>query len=162
MPQSTNFIAISRDDIEIGKPLPWSIYNRDRHILLRSGLVIESQSKLDALPDQEFYRFTTGDASHSSQPGTHTTGEHARSEPAIERPIALEEIKLAIGDALQIQTQAEQSESRYYVKLIGYLKGKSVLVTAPQVEGNLCYVKEGQAFVVRFFAGRTLTPLPPA
>jgi c-di-GMP-binding flagellar brake protein YcgR len=154
MTQNTSLIAICKDDIDIGKPLPWSIYTHDRHLLLRRGFVLESQSQLDGLSDNEFFRFTTDDASHVSRPGTDDVGERAKSDPATERSIAFDEIKLAIGDALQIQTQVEQSESRYYVKLIGYLKGKGVLVTAPQVEGNLCYIKEGQTFVVRFFAGK--------
>jgi c-di-GMP-binding flagellar brake protein YcgR len=81
-------------------------------------------------------------------------GEQASSEPSSDRSAAFDEIKLGIGDTFQIQAQAENSENRYYVKLIGYLKGRSVLVTAPELEGNICYVKEGQAFVVRFFSGK--------
>lgn len=84
-----------------------------------------------------------GDADESG-----TTGQTGN------RSVPFEEIKLAIGDFFQIQTQTDRTGSRYYVKLIGYLKGKSVLVTIPEEDGRLCLVREGQTFVVRFFAGR--------
>jgi c-di-GMP-binding flagellar brake protein YcgR len=82
------------------------------------------------------------------------SSERAKGEQDSDRLVSLEDIKLNIGDSFQIQTQSRNSENRYYVKLIGYLKGKSVLVTAPEHEGNLCYVKEGQTFVIRFFSGK--------
>lgn len=81
-------------------------------------------------------------------------GQRGAAGQSAERVVALDEIKLRIGDSFQIQTQVEQAETRYYVRLIGYLKGRSVLVTVPQAEGRLCMVREGQAFVVRFFAGK--------
>jgi hypothetical protein len=154
MTETVGYIPIRKTDIDIGKPLPWSIYSGDKQLLLKRGFVIETLSQLDGFSDKEFYRLTSDDAGHVSRLGTDDVGARAKSDPVTERSIAFDGIKLAIGDPLQIQTQVEQSESRYYVKLIGYLKGKGVLVTAPQVEGNLCYIKEGQVLVVRFFAGK--------
>lgn len=68
--------------------------------------------------------------------------------------VRLEDVKLLIGDALQLQSQADQGTVRYYVKLIGYVAGKSVLVTTPVVDGKICLMKEGQSFVVRCFSGK--------
>jgi len=79
-------------------------------------------------------------------------GENGRLEQSGERVVPFEQTKVAIGDAFQIQT--EQAELRYYVKLIGYLRAKRVLVTMPEADGAVCYVREGQAFVVRFFSGK--------
>ena len=66
----------------------------------------------------------------------------------------LEDIKLQIGDTLQLQSQADQGTVRYYVKLIGYAVGKSILVTTPVVDGKICLMREGQSFVVRCFSGK--------
>ncbi|MCB1933030.1 MAG: flagellar brake protein [Candidatus Accumulibacter sp.] len=82
-------------------------------------------------------------------------GDGSHAEANVERTQPFDEIKLAIGDSFQIQSQVEQGESRYYVKLIGYLRGKSVLVTIPEADGRLCFVREGQVFVVRFFSGKS-------
>ncbi|MFZ4539590.1 flagellar brake protein [Propionivibrio sp.] len=155
MTHTAHYKPIRKADIDIGKPLPWSVYNGDKQLLLKRGFVLETQAQLDGLSEKGLYRFFRGgEVGVVSRPNSDDTGERAKSEQATERSVTLEDIKLIIGDPLQIQTQVEQSESRYYVKLIGYLKGKSVLVTAPQLEGNLCYIKEGQAFVVRFFSGK--------
>jgi c-di-GMP-binding flagellar brake protein YcgR len=155
MTQPTSYIPIRKSDIDIGKPLLWAVYNGDRQLLLQRGFVVETQSQLDGLAEKGLYREPHGgDVGTAARRNEDDTGTRAKSEPPVERSVSLDEIKLGIGDPFQIQTQSEQAESRYYVKLIGYLKGKSVLVTAPQQEGSLCYVKEGQAFVVRFFSGK--------
>lgn len=66
----------------------------------------------------------------------------------------LEDIKLQIGDTLQLQSQVGQGGGRYYVKLIGYVPGKSLLVTAPLVDGKIALMREGQNFVIRCFSGK--------
>ncbi|HRF12948.1 MAG TPA: flagellar brake protein [Candidatus Accumulibacter phosphatis] len=119
-------------------------------------MLVSTQSRFDVLMDkgtgmmdrQESKASTAG-----SRVG-HDGGESGTTEQPGERAVRLDEIKLAIGDAFQIQAQTEQTEARYYVKLIGYLRGKSVLVTMPEADGAICYVREGQAFVVRFFSGK--------
>jgi hypothetical protein len=74
---------------------------------------------------------------------------------------ALEEIKLAIGDALHLQSQSEgSSATRYTVKLIGYLRGKGLIVTTPTQDGKFLLMREGQAFVVRLFSGKSAFAFP--
>ncbi|MBI5918402.1 MAG: flagellar brake protein [Nitrosomonadales bacterium] len=68
--------------------------------------------------------------------------------------LPLDQIKLHIGDMMQLQIQSEHDGSRHYVTLVGYLKGQGVIVTTPQEDGKVMMVREGQAFVVRFFSGK--------
>lgn len=68
--------------------------------------------------------------------------------------LALDQVKLHIGDMVQLQTQSEQGDMRHYVTLIGYLKGQSVIVTTPVEEGKVMLLREGQPFIVRFFGGK--------
>lgn len=154
-PENT-LIPIPKSEIDIGKPLAWSVYNGDRKLLLKRGFVVETQSQLDELAQRGLYRDTRwgSDNAAARRADDEAAERAAKSEQVTERTVSLDDIKLGIGDPFQIQSQSEQSDSRYYVKLIGYLKGKSVLVTAPQIDGSLCYVKEGQSFVVRFFSGK--------
>ena len=60
-----------------------------------------------------------------------------------ELPWEILNVKLADGDAL-----------RYAVKLIGYCKGKSVIVSTPTVDNKFAFIRDGQSFVVRFFRGK--------
>lgn len=61
-------------------------------------------------------------------------------------------IKVTIGDALQLQDFSSDKQ-RYFVKLIGYLNKKSVLVSHPMNFEKLLFIKEGQSFAVRGFSG---------
>lgn len=63
------------------------------------------------------------------------------------------ELRLHVGDALQLQFAGEDARARHYVKVIGYLAGQSLLVTTPHLEGRVLLVREGQRFVVRLLTG---------
>ncbi|WP_291992227.1 flagellar brake protein [Candidatus Accumulibacter sp. ACC003] len=155
MAPDSSYMPVLRDDIVLGKPLPWAVFDRQRKLVLAPGSVVTGPSQLDALLLQGLCRERPPTmAAADSRRERRETGA-AASEAAGERAVPLDDIKLGIGDPFQIQTQGERAEARYYVKLIGYLKGKSVLVTLPEVDGRLCLVREGQAFVVRFFAGQS-------
>ncbi len=66
--------------------------------------------------------------------------------------VDLQSIKIAIGDALQLQ-DFSAAKQRHYVKLIGYLNRRSVIVSHPKLDDKLMFVKEGDSFLVRGFSG---------
>ena len=63
---------------------------------------------------------------------------------------------LEVGDTLQLQFLGDDGDTRHYVKVIGYLEDKSLLVTAPHTGGKLILVREGQPLAVRMMAGTEL------
>lgn len=87
-------------------------------------------------------------------------GSSANDSQGKDTVVRLEDVKLLIGDTLQLQSQISQGISRYYVKLVGYAVGKSVLVTTPVMDGKICLMKEGQSFVVRCFSGKNAYAFP--
>ena len=56
-------------------------------------------------------------------------------------------LKSCIGDSIQLQFSPGNEDERYYVKLIGFLQDKSILVTMPKIQGQTIRVPEGQLFV---------------
>jgi len=64
----------------------------------------------------------------------------------------LPSLKLAIGDVVQLQDFSSEKQ-RHYVKLIGYLNKKSVLVSHPMRDEKMLFVKKGESFLVRGFCG---------
>lgn len=66
------------------------------------------------------------------------------------------ELALDVGDILQLQFLGESGEARYYVKVIGYLEDRSLLVTSPQQGGKLRRVRDGQPVAARMMAGNKL------
>lgn len=49
MTTDTIYIPLHGSDIEVGKPLPWAVYDRDRQLILRQGFILETQAQLDAV-----------------------------------------------------------------------------------------------------------------
>lgn len=72
---------------------------------------------------------------------------------ATETTATLDEVKLTPGDVLQLQSMVEGQQERLTVRIIGVMKGKSVLVTAPTIDGKLIFIRDGQPFLVRAFSG---------
>ncbi len=85
------------------------------------------------------------------------TAQPDNGEPATrEGVLTLDQIKLNIGDSIQLQFQTGLEPSRSFVTLIGYLEGQSIVVTTPVINGSLMLVREGQDFVVRLFSGKSV------
>ena len=146
------FMPVRKSDVALGKPFTYSLYDGDRNLLLRAGCVVQTQNQLDKLSEKGLYRNPTAlsgkDRRETIEPDADAVGDKIR-----ESQFGLDEIKLSIGENFQLQGAAEGDTSRYAVKLIGYLKGKSVIVTTPTVDNKFAFIREGQSFVVRMFCG---------
>lgn len=67
--------------------------------------------------------------------------------------MAEDNIKLEVGDVVQLQVISPEKDDRYAVTVIGYLPGESVLVTAPTIGGKVQFIREDQRFAVRMLHG---------
>jgi hypothetical protein len=65
-----------------------------------------------------------------------------------------EDMRLKVGDRLQVQLPANVSQDRQIVKLIGYVDKQCLLVTAPNGPGVSKSLVEGDRIVVRIFSGQ--------
>lgn len=65
------------------------------------------------------------------------------------------ELKQNIGDTLQLQFSPGNADDRYYVKLIGFLEDKSILVTTPRMDGSALKIPVEQRFIVRMISGNS-------
>lgn len=65
------------------------------------------------------------------------------------------ELKQNIGDTLQLQFSPGSADDRYYVKLIGFLEDKSILVTTPRMDGSALKIPVDQRFIVRMISGNS-------
>jgi len=66
------------------------------------------------------------------------------------------ELKIQVGESLQLQTRDGEDSRRMHVKLIGYLPGASLLVTTPRVADKVMIIREGQPFVARMMVGNRI------
>ena len=65
------------------------------------------------------------------------------------------ELKQNIGDTLQLQFSPGSADDRYYVKLIGFLEDKSIIVTTPRMDGSALKIPVEQRFIVRMISGNS-------
>ena len=65
------------------------------------------------------------------------------------------DLKHNIGDTLQLQFSPGNADDRYYVKLIGFLENKSILVTTPRMDGAALKIQTEQRFIVRMISGNS-------
>lgn len=85
---------------------------------------------------------------------TSPASESTRQSALRPSAIGLDSSRIQIGDAILLQTTPDAP--RLLSRLIGYLKNRSVIVTQPEIEGELVMLREGQAFSARFFSGKNV------
>lgn len=154
MVDATSRISVRPAEISVGKPLLWSVYDADGNLLLKSGYVIESKNQIEALAQNGFFRDPRwgGDANRKSEARGSDAPELVPAA-AKETIASMEDIHWRIGESLSLQPH-DNPALRYSVRLIGFLKNKSVMVTAPTLDGKFSFVRDGQTFVVRSFSGK--------
>lgn len=151
-------LPVRKTDIEVGKPLPFAIYDGERNLLLNRGVVVASEHQLEVLLEKGLFRErvrarptalrTDSLSSESGGPG-----DGAASAKPTEETLDFEALKLMPGDTLQLQPLLEGQVERWSVRVIGQMKPKSLLVSAPMVDGKLIFIKDGQTYLVRAFSG---------
>lgn len=148
-------IPVRRAEIELGKPLPFAVYDGDRTLLLNRGVVVSTEHQIEVLSERGLFRAR---ARPKPAAGTLVAEEGDDSDAGggrrpNEETLDFESVKLMPGDTLQLQPLMEGQTERYTVRVIGVMKPKSVLVTAPVVEGKLIFVRDGQTYLIRAFSG---------
>lgn len=64
-----------------------------------------------------------------------------------------DDLGLGIGEALQVQFLDDDNHAQYYVRVIGLVPERSLLVTTPEVGGGPMPVGAGRAVLARLYAG---------
>lgn len=71
-------------------------------------------------------------------------------------PMKQTELKVQVGESLQLQPHDGEDSRRWQVRLIGYLPGTSLLVTTPTTGDKVMIIREGQRFVARMMVGNRI------
>lgn len=151
---AANLVPVLKSEIVVGQPLPWAVYDSNGVLLLNKGVVVATEHQLERLMAQGmFYRERQRPASDRSATLEGRDEGGGGGAPVSEVTLPFEQVKLMPGDALQMQPMLEGQTDRYTVRVIGIMAGKSVLVTAPALDGKLLFIRDGQPFLIRVFSG---------
>jgi hypothetical protein len=156
MAEDDFLMPVRKSEIEVGKPLPFAIYDADRNLLLNRGVVVASEHQLEALLERGLFRESRPKRPANTQialdEGKAGNDGGGAGKPQ-EESLSFDAIKLMPDDTLQLQPLLEGQTERFTVRVIGLMKPKSVLVTAPMVDGKLIFIRDGQTFLIRAFSG---------
>jgi c-di-GMP-binding flagellar brake protein YcgR len=136
-------IPLERADVALGAPLHWMLYDRDGNVLLEAGTVIETPEDVDALFALEPMRNTEEDLPSQTF--------QVREE---EKTYSFADMRLRVGDRLQLEPPATVSSDRHMCKIIGWVDNLSLLVTTPMVGGLRVPLRDNDKIVARIFANQ--------
>lgn len=136
-------VPVGRADLNLGAPLHWMLYDRNGNILLEAGAIIEGTEDLDALLALEPMRNTEEGLPSASAP--------AQEE---QKNYSFADMRLRVGDRLQIEPPPTVSTERHMVKVIGWVDNLSLLVTTPMVNGLRVPLRDNDKVVARIFANQ--------
>lgn len=63
------------------------------------------------------------------------------------------ELSLHVGETLQLQFMDDETRGQFYVKVIGFLPERSIIVSTPEKGGQAMNVREGRAVLARSYSG---------
>ena len=134
---------LAKGDIEIGKALPFAIFDRSGVLLLAEGQAVNSQKQLDELAAKGLYHNPRWANKFVIQPGKPQMDPSAlpRMLPA----------KQAFEDPFETGSQLKmsapgQSKDPFHVRLIGSIPQAAILITHPMRDGKCVFAKEGQVW----------------
>ena len=148
-------VPVRKSEIEIGKPLPFSVYDAAHNLLLSRGVIVRSEHQIEALLERGLFRETRRERPDYTQSALEEgkPGDGGGAPKPQEETLGFDAIKLMPDDTLQLQPLLEGQNERFTVRVIGMMKPKSLLVTAPLVDGKLIFIRDGQTYLVRAFSG---------
>ena len=154
-----SLVSIARSDLALGAPLPWMVHDQDGNVLMREGEVLQTEAQLENLLAANPLRELSWNSGSSSNDDEGAAPDDAAANAAFgaaagDSVFSFQDMRLRVGDRLQLQPPPTVSVERHVVKLIGWADGVSVLVTAPMANGLRVPLRENDTIVARIFAGQ--------
>lgn len=150
-----SLISVSREDIPLGAPLPWPLYDQGGAVLLEQGAVVASAERLDALLAAAPLRELSWNVPDTPEAKAENAAATKAALPDItESGFTFLDMRLRVGDRIQIQPPATVGTERYIVRLIGYLENATLLVTMPLENGLRVPLRENDKIVARVFTSQ--------
>lgn len=136
------------DDIPLGRPLQWRLYDRNGYIVFARGEMVISREQIENLLTKGLFRDT------EAHPEVHEFGDLAEFKEIT--PVGIfppPGIKPQIWERLQLRLLDENSPSYFSARMVGYIKNMSILVTRPTAAENPFIPVEGKSLEVRMVTG---------
>lgn len=153
-----NLTLVKENDLAIGKPIPWALYDQHLSLLLGQGSVITDIEHRDKLLElgacHELFLGTQIIANGDNSSEEVLSSVHARADGS-RICFTFDDMKLKVENRLQLQPPTQMAHERFLVKVIGFLRGGTLLVTTPILDNGMrMQFVEGEMVVMRSFSGQ--------
>ena len=158
-----SLIIVNSTELVVGKPIPWSLYNQEKKLLLNEGEVVRDEKHRNELLSSSACRELSWETADSTEniadnlfsDEEATTPASAASAEKSDPDFTFDDMRLKVEDRLQLEPPSQLARERFSVKVIGYLRGASLLVTAPITANGLrLQLMENEKVVMRSFSGQ--------
>lgn len=141
--------VIKSSDLLVDRPVEWNIYDPDGTLLFAKGSVIDAEAKANLLKRGALRDI---DAELNKLSGVHPGLQTKSDQPVKGIRLLLSDTAVRPGDALNLDRDLDGS--RVMARLIGYLKGRSIVITVPVDEQGQVFLKEGETVQAKIFSGK--------
>ncbi len=184
MSQLGALTPVDKEQVALGKPLPWAIFDAWGNLLHEEGSIINDEDEFNSIIEDGYFEDSLGDPVEPEQtplPTPNQSSTYSQPAPKVQVPnvplepiiqpassanaaeqeelnkesvmLDLDSVRWHVGETFFLQVH-DNAAIRYTVKLIGYVKNQSILVTAPRIDGRGAIIRDGQTFIVRAFPGK--------
>lgn len=160
-----NLVAIGIDELVVGQPLPWDVFDPQHQLLAARGEIVPNKEKLLFLLESKACRELSWETSAPDTIQEELSAEQiTAANPGVnpdQTTFPFEAMKLKIGDRLQLQPPPSLTTERFMVKLVGFLNNVSLMVTAPvDAKGIRLQLVEGEELIMRSFSSQNAFGFP--
>ncbi|WP_373974455.1 flagellar brake protein [Chitinibacter sp. SCUT-21] len=155
----SNLSPVRKQDLQIGVPLPYPIYDGQGLLLLSAGQTIQNRKQLELIGQQGLFRNPLWhDSSMRAQTRTAVQAETplnyapAKKQPKAARHFA--QVKLPPNSTLHVQSLGDPLKPKASVKLIGWLEKTGVLISTLNQQGAILPFREGETLQLKTIAGK--------
>lgn len=146
--------TIKSSDLLVDRECGWNVYDPNGTLLIARGSVIDAETKTRLLK-----RGVVREVDAEIGKLLAARGEAAAmAEQAKGLRISLTDTAVRPGDTVHLDRSLDGS--RITARLIGYLKGKSIIITVPADEQGTVFLKEGESVVAKIFSGKHVLAFP--
>lgn len=151
-----SLILVNRNELTVGKAPPWPVMDSDGNPLLAQGELVRDDAHLKTLLASGACHKMSWEGSDGSDT---EVSLRASTEPAEtntdHKGFTFDDLKLKVEDRLLLEPPAKLGSDRLPVKVIGFLKGQSLLVTTPMAtSGQRLQLLENETVIIRSFSGQ--------
>ncbi|MBE9610368.1 flagellar brake protein [Chitinilyticum piscinae] len=161
-----DLLPLRKSDLQVGVALPYPVYDRQRHLLIAAGDVIQNEKQVEVLLKLGVFRNPQWSGLRSSPPAGgarvhRDTDEQqevatAKAAPARATAKTLNQTKLLPGMVVHVQSAGDALKPKAAVKLIGWLEKTAVLVSATGANGAVLPFRDDEVLQFKAIAGKDI------